>query len=606
MVKASFFKTVNRMFRKNLSRFFSLLAIVFIGICFVTGVGGISDKIRNSYNEYFHFERVSDIVLKSKSTQGFLPSDIEKLDAIDGIEEKLRIVSIDLKEEEVYNRYCVYPFEENGLMNTITVVEGRFPQNGNECVVEESSSTLEKVELNSTLSFMMGNYNVVGIVRNPLIFAMDGEVSVLEDSFPVKRIAYFDKEFFTLPLPVTDLYLKVETTRTDYFSSGYFKDVDKVVNSIKNVDGFSSSEVETLTLKKNKSYALLDNITKKVDVIAFAFPVFFILVVALVVLTTVTRMIDEERSTIGCYISLGYRSSLIISKYLSFTLIATLLGVAAGLGIGAFLLPNIIAPAFGSVFILPTLSSQVSLLVGSISGGAMFLAVAAISIYVYSRTANEAPYSLFIAKAPKPGKKILLERITFLWKRLKFKYKSSYRNIFRYVGRLLMVVISVAGSTAITMAGFGLKDISGTSIKVDGFEIDISETLSMISIVIIIFALCLCGLVVYNLMNMDIAEKKREIATLKVLGYLPREVDGYVFREIGIMSLFGIIIGVPLGTGLLFFIFYYLDFGSISSVNWSSYLLSGGLVLLIVVLVSIALIPKINRVDMNESLKSLE
>ena len=103
-------------------------------------------------------------------------------------------------------------------------------------------------------------------------------------------------------------------------------------------------------------------------------------------------------------------------------------------------------------------------------------------------------------------------------------------------------------------------------------EIDVSSTLKLVSFAIILFALALCILVLFNLTNMSIGERKREIATLKVLGYIDLEVYGYIFREILVMSIFGIILGLPLGFGLIAFIINYLDFGSINSIKWYSYL----------------------------------
>ena len=128
----------------------------------------------------------------------------------------------------------------------------------------------------------------------------------------------------------------------------------------------------------------------------------------------------------------------------------------------------------------------------------------------------------------------------------------------------------------------------------------------MISFVVILFAAALCVLVVYNLTNMNIGERKREIATLKVLGYRAGEVAGYIYREVFIMALFGIILGIPLGYGFLSFVFAYMDFGTMSVVQWQTYLYSVLLVVVFVALVDLLLARKIRKIDMNASLKSVE
>ena len=154
------------------------------------------------------------------------------------------------------------------------------------------------------------------------------------------------------------------------------------------------------------------------------------------------------------------------------------------------------------------------------------------------------------------------------------------------------------------LAGFGLRDVSLDDNA--GFIGGFSDTFALISTVIILFAAALCILVIYNLTNMNIGERKREIATLKVLGYRDIEVSGYIYREVLIMSIFGIIIGLPLGFGLLYFLFEYLGFGDVSMIKWYSYVISAALTLVFVGFVDLLLHRKIRKIDMNDSLKTVE
>lgn len=169
-----------------------------------------------------------------------------------------------------------------------------------------------------------------------------------------------------------------------------------------------------------------------------------------------------------------------------------------------------------------------------------------------------------------------------------------------------MVIISVLGSSALVMAGLGIYDVSGAVLDIDGIKVNLTSTLQPIALIVIFFAMALSVLVLFNLTNMNIGERQKEIATLKVLGYKTLEVDSYVFREIFAMSLMGIILGIPTGLGLLYFIFKYLDFGSIADIKWSSYLLAFVISLSFIGIVDLLLSRKIHKIDMNDSLKSVE
>jgi putative ABC transport system permease protein len=236
----------------------------------------------------------------------------------------------------------------------------------------------------------------------------------------------------------------------------------------------------------------------------------------------------------------------------------------------------------------------------------MLFATLLVTLLVTNKSLKETPASLLLPLAPKPGKKILLERIPFIWNHLKFKYKSAVRNIFRYKGRLWMVIISVLGSTALVMAGLGIYDVSGAVLEINGISVDLTGTLKPIALIVVFFAMALSVLVLFNLTNMNIGERQKEIATLKVLGYKTLEVDGYVFREILAMAVMGILLGIPTGLGLLYFIFKYLDFGSIADIKWYSYFLAFFISLSFIGIVDLLLARKIHHIDMNESLKSVE
>lgn len=597
--------SILKTFKKNFLRFLSLVLIILVGICFVTGVGGITPKVENSFEDYYSQYNVVDLIIKSKATTGFSDDDLDKVKADSQVKDAISLTSIDTTISDEESRIYVYDFDSS--INKLELLEGSLLDEADEIAIEESSATIKKRALGDTVSYMGMDFEVTGIVKNPLMYSKDGDASITNIDESLSLVMYLNADKNVLPLPKTDIFVDLKNPDSyKYFTQDYLDYVDKEKDSLKKLSGFSSEDVSYLGLSENKSYEILKNLGEKVNVIAAIFPAFFIVVVALVVLTTMTRMIDEERSLIGCYSSLGYSKAKIRFKYLTFGLISSLIGIASGITTGIYLLPNLIYPAFGNVLILPTITKTVSYLTGLISSIGMLAATLIVTLLVTNKSLKETPASLLLPLAPKPGKKILLERIPFIWKHLKFKYKSAIRNIFRYQGRLWMVIISVLGSLALVMAGLGIYDVSGAVLDIDGIKVNLTSTLQPIALIVIFFAMALSVLVLFNLTNMNIGERQKEIATLKVLGYKTLEVDSYVFREIFAMSLMGIILGIPTGLGLLYFIFKYLDFGSIADIKWSSYLLAFVISLSFIGIVDLLLSRKIHKIDMNDSLKSVE
>lgn len=208
----------------------------------------------------------------------------------------------------------------------------------------------------------------------------------------------------------------------------------------------------------NVSYARYSVDVEKVADIATVFPIFFFLVAALVSLTTMTRMVEEERIQIGTLKALGYRRITIMSKYLIYCGAATVIGCIIGLLAGFQVLPLVIFMAFGSQYALPPLITEIHLEYALLSCTLEILCTLGATWAACRHTLSEKSAHLMIPRAPKAGKRILLERISFLWNRLSFSYKATLRNIFRYKKHLFMTVIGVAGCTALMVAGFGIQD----------------------------------------------------------------------------------------------------------------------------------------------------
>jgi len=213
-------------------------------------------------------------------------------------------------------------------------------------------------------------------------------------------------------------------------------------------------------LDRNSHYSYVDygGAADSIDALAKVFPLFFALVAALVCLTTMTRMVDEQRGNIGTLKALGYGNLDIASKYILYALMATLFGSVLGISLGFTVFPIVIFNSYGIMYILPpatllfnwTLAISISLVAIGITTLTAFLACI--------NELRETPSSLMRPKAPKVGKRIFLERIPFIWNRLNFSSKVTTRNIFRYKRRFFMTVFGIAGCTALILSAFGIKD----------------------------------------------------------------------------------------------------------------------------------------------------
>lgn len=550
-------------------------------------------------------------------------------------------------------------------------------------------------------------------------------------------------------------------------------------------------EGKWIVLDRNSHYSYRDYgaCADRMDGIAKVFPVFFFLVAALVCMTTMTRMVDEQRNEMGTLKALGYSKLQIASKYIIYALIASILGSILGCSLGMYLFPTVIFNAWNTLYNIDQIKflfqpGLILLASGSVTG----ITLLATLYSIYSELI-EMPSQLMRPKAAKAGKKILLERITFIWKRLSFLQKVTARNIFRYKKRFFMTIIGIAGCSALLVAGFGIndsisdivnqqynviyhydatvsaktseitsqikslkgvkdvyeedhlavttkienKDISttvhiisndkkfkdfctlfngnnefdlddssvlisqkmaiklnkkaGDTIKIKdannkvikakikgvftnyvGHHIYVSESLykswntnaktthiylikskkttkkfernlgnkimnidgvqsvtfysslqknfkdmiksiSYIVVVLVISAACLAFVVLYNLSNVNISERKREIATIKVLGFTRKEVDAYINRETILLTILGSLIGLGIGIGLHHLIMNLAEMDDIMfgrTINSISYVISFVMTIGFNAIINLCMHKKLNNIQMVESLKAVE
>ncbi len=216
----------------------------------------------------------------------------------------------------------------------------------------------------------------------------------------------------------------------------------------------------------NPGYSGFMQDTKSIENLGKVFPIVFFVIATLISLTSMTRMVEEQRVQIGTMKALGYNKAQIASKYLLYSGLACLIGGSIGMIIGFETLPRIIWMMYSMMYVIPNFVASFNVYFAILGLGLASVCIIGASLYTVLKIVGDTPAQLMRPKAPKAGKKILLERIPFIWKHLSFSRKVTVRNIFRYKKRVIMTIVGIAGSTALILTGFGVKDaISDILIK---------------------------------------------------------------------------------------------------------------------------------------------
>lgn len=617
----TYFKTVRRMFKKHLIRLFSLIGIVLISIGFISGIGSPTDMIKDSINKYYKSQNVSDFIVKSK-TGSFTDEQISAVKSRYGDDNVEAGMSFDIQKDDKRSLRLYFLDFQNTDTNVWGLVEGeKITGDDENCVYAEAKDNIikgysvgEKVEIDLTSTLKLPfeykiTVTVKGIVRSPLTFGKDGEPSYnnSEDIEVPDNVADINKldlleNILYCPfevcsfMPKGDLYIKVaDRDLFDCYSSSYEKYVEEQKNELTKILG---DDIRVLTLYDNYSFKSIISSADKVRGIGNILMIIFIAVTLLVVLSSMMRLMDEERSQIACLKTLGFGSVSIVMRYIIFALVA----LAAGGGVGFFVgygVSWLICRVFEYGHVMPPISVVVNPSYYFLSFGVIVATTLVVVFVLGMRLTNNAPAELLRPKAPKKGGRILLEKITFIWKRLSFKYKSSLRNVMRYKTRFFMMLVSVAVSAGLIFAGLALLDMC----LFGDFG---SPAIVGIAVVVVVFAGLLTAVVINTLTTINISEREREIATLMVLGYRDSEICGYIYREIYISTFLGILLGYPVGVGLATLVFKTIGFGAVSNVSWFMWLLVPVVVFMFTMLVTLMLRPKIVKTKMNESLKAVE
>lgn len=620
MVK-TYFKTVRRMFRHHLIRLFSLIGIILISVGFISGIGSPTDMIRDSMENYYRNQNVSDFIVKSK-TGSFSEEQIAAVRSRYGEKHVNTGMSLDIQTGEKRSLRLYFLDFDAWSINVPELVDGeKVTGDGKNRVYAEAADNVIKgysigeeveIDLGAALKLPMEykiTVTVQGIVRSPLTFGKDGEPSynnpegteIPDNMGEIGKLDLLDNILYcpmsVLPVPVKgDLYITAQDrTLFDSFSDDYKAYVEEEKTALA---GLLGDDIEVITLYDNYSFKSILSSADKVRGIGDILMFIFIAVTLLVVLSSMMRLMEEERAQIACLKTLGYSSFSAVMRYVLFALVALVAGGGGGFFVGDGV-SWLMCYVFGYSYHMPPISVVVNPGYYFLSTGAI-LAVTVTAVFALGmRMTGDTPANLLRPKPPKKGKRVLLENIPFIWNRLAFRYKSSLRNVLRYKMRFFMMLVSVAVSAGLVFAGLALLDMC----IFDDFG---SSAIIGIAIVVVVFAGLLTAVVINTLTTINISERNREIATLMVLGYHDREICGYIYREIYISTFIGILFGYPVGIGLATLVFKTIGFGTVGGVNWFMWLLVPVIVFGFTLLVTLLLRPKIVKTRMNESLKAVE
>lgn len=620
MVK-TYFKTVRRMFRHHLIRLFSLIGIILISVGFISGIGSPTDMIRDSMENYYRNQNVSDFIVKSK-TGSFSEEQIAAVRSRYGEKHVNTGMSLDIQTGEKRSLRLYFLDFDAWSINVPELVDGeKVTGDGKNLVYAEAADNVIKgysigeeveIDLGAALKLPMEykiTVTVQGIVRSPLTFGKDGEPSynnpegteIPDNMGEIGKLDLLDNILYcpmsVLPVPVKgDLYITAQDrTLFDSFSDDYKAYVEEEKTALA---GLLGDDIEVITLYDNYSFKSILSSADKVRGIGDILMFIFIAVTLLVVLSSMMRLMEEERAQIACLKTLGYSSFSAVMRYVLFALVALVTGGGGGFFVGDGV-SWLMCYVFGYSYHMPPISVVVNPGYYFLSIGAI-LAVTVTAVFALGmRMTGDTPANLLRPKPPKKGKRVLLENIPFIWNRLAFRYKSSLRNVLRYKMRFFMMLVSVAVSAGLVFAGLALLDMC----IFDDFG---SSAIIGIAIVVVVFAGLLTAVVINTLTTINISERNREIATLMVLGYHDREICGYIYREIYISTFIGILFGYPVGIGLATLVFKTIGFGTVGGVNWFMWLLVPVIVFGFTLLVTLLLRPKIVKIRMNESLKAVE
>ena len=483
-MKTKLLKHIFMKIKDNYKRFLSLICMAFLGVGFYAGIQSSSPDMLKTLDNFYDENNVYDISVISNV--GLTEDDLLKLSKIKNVELAINIQEKDTYLEIEENNYVVKLIEYNSQMNNVYIKEGRLPKNNNEVSVDNALLENNNLKLGDNITIDGKKYSIVGNVISPLYFSAERPNSNL-GSGKVDYYIYVYNGSLDLEA-YSNIYMTVKGAKKYLTNSDSYKklinnvkkDIDLIKDKQQDIrydelysDIIETSEMYGISIDESKfikpkwyiydrldntSYKELINASDNLKKIGNIFPIIFFAISVLVSLISMMRMIEEDRVENGTLKSLGYNSFHITLKYVIYSLLATTIGSSVGAIFCSYMIPSVIWNIYKKIFFIPKFIYLLKSDYNALGLWICILCICGTSVIVCIKNLREVPANLMRPKAPKSGKKILLERINFIWKKLKFSDKITIRNIFRYKSRVITTILGIAGCTALILAGFGLKD----------------------------------------------------------------------------------------------------------------------------------------------------
>ena len=477
-----------RSIRTHFGRFMAILLIVALSAGFFAGFRITTDAMLNTGEGYFDEKNFYDFRLFS--TIGFEKADVEEFAELSGAEIAEGSYSADalIQFGDKVSPYKLHALTEK--TNMISLEAGRMPAANNECLADVDQYT--EADIGKTFTVANDNENavksqlketeftIVGLCNSPLYLGLDrGSTNI--GSGTVTTFIYIPADAFSM-----DVFTEINLTLTEkkvIYSEAYDELIksrkDEITTLAENLVndrfeellaekqltpemaeqfGIHAPSVYVLTRNENAGYGSFENDTSIVESVAFIFPVFFIAIAVLVCVTTMTRMVDEERTQIGTLKAMGFSNRSIVGKYLTYAAIATLIGWAIGYFVCIWGLPKIFWFAYGEIYNFAPIQYIFSAPLAVLTLAISLVSILA-TVYISCRHAlTEVPASLIRPRAGKVGKRVFLEHIKPLWNRLSFLRKITIRNMLLYKSRVVMMLVGIGCCAGLLVSAFGIHD----------------------------------------------------------------------------------------------------------------------------------------------------
>lgn len=488
LMQRSIFKMTLRTIRTFLGRYLALMLIVMLSVGFFGGLKITRAAMYHTCETYLTEQNCFDF--RVLSSLGFDADDVAAFGEIEGIAdaEGSKQAELLFDSDGETDAYLAIAMPET--VNLPSLTGGRMPRTSGECLADAHHFTEDDIGTTLTVSkdntdtdaaqLSADTYTIVGLANTPVYLGVErGTTSI--GSGTLRGFLYVPSDDF-----VSDIYTEVNLTlkqSAEIYSDAYETIVEEAETDVADMGtslvqaryeamlaaqnltdaqaqaaGISEPACYVLTRDENNGYVSFENDAAIISGIANVFPLIFILIAILVCITTMTRMVDEERMQIGTLKALGFRNSAIRAKYFSYAGSAAVIGWALGFFLGTWGIPEVFWFAYRPLYDFAPLEYQFDLPLALGTFAATMAAILISTWWSCQKQLSPVPAELIRPSVLKHGKRILLECITLIWKRLSFLQKVILRNMLRYKRRLVMMLIGIGSCTALMLTAFGVRD----------------------------------------------------------------------------------------------------------------------------------------------------